>query len=135
MIRRLIRSSLIALLALVCVGLVVPASAASKSFGERLTEWLNEPGVRVVVVEFYSDYCEPCKEAAPAWERLRKRYEKDGLRLVVINIDDVENVGQCKKLPWQPWKALCKPELAQELGVTSVPQSFIWSWQGNLDPS
>ena len=43
---------------------VPPVSAASKSFGERLTEWLNEPGVRVVVVEFYSDYCEPCKEAA-----------------------------------------------------------------------
>jgi thiol-disulfide isomerase/thioredoxin len=121
--RLLVASLLLAFLALIAPS----ATAASKSFGERLSEWLNEPGVRVVVVEFYSDYCEPCKEAAPAWERLRKRYDKAGLRLVVINIDDVENLEQCKKLPWSPWKALCKPELAQELGVNKVPQSFIWS--------
>ncbi|MEC8024113.1 MAG: PEGA domain-containing protein, partial [Myxococcota bacterium] len=65
-------------------------------------------------------------------EELRKKYHDAGLRLIVINIDEVDNVGQCKKLPWKPWRKLCKPELADELGITNVPQSFAWSWQGEL---
>ena len=47
--------------------------AQTRSFEERLSGWLREPGVRVVAVEFYSDYCEPCKKAAPEWERLRRK--------------------------------------------------------------
>ena len=119
----------------IAIWLLLPlgsGTAQARPFEERLTGWLNEPGVRMVAVEFYSDYCEPCKKAAPEWERLRKRYEKDGLRLVVVNIDEQDEIGKCKRLPWSPWKSMCSAQYAQEMGVTTVPQAFIWSWQGNL---
>ena len=65
-----------------------------------LERWLDEPDVKLVAVEVYSDYCEPCKAAAPRWEALRKRYKDDGLKLVVINVDDYDSDRQCKTLPW-----------------------------------
>ena len=123
----------------VCLGVCVLASlgeanaAGKKTFLSELNQYLDEPKVRLVVLEIYSDYCEPCMKAVPEWERLRDKYAKDGLRLVVINIDDMDNPSMCKRLPWRPWKLLCKPQYAEELGSgTQVPKTFIWSWQGNL---
>ncbi len=104
----------------------------------QLARWLDEPGVRVVVVEVYSDYCEPCKAAAPRWEALRKRYADDGLKLVALNVDGYESDRQCKTLPWRPDLLKCDRQMATELGVCktggacAVPRAYVWSWQGGL---
>ena len=82
-----------------------------------LERWLDEPDVKLVAVEVYSDYCEPCKAAAPRWEALRKRYQDDGLKLVVINVDDYDSDRQCKTLPWRPDLLICSPEAGEVLGV------------------
>ena len=113
--------------------LVLPAQASRFD----LKRWLDEPDVKLVAVEVYSDYCEPCKEAAPRWEALRKRYKDEGLKLVVINVDDYDSDRQCKTLAWRPDLLICSPEAGEALGVCeggrcSVPQAFLWSWQGNL---
>jgi len=102
-----------------------------------LARWLDKPDVKLVAVEVYSDYCEPCKAAAPRWEKLRKRYKDDGLMLVVVNVDDYDSDRQCKTLPWRPDLLMCSPEIGEALGVCTggrckVPQAFLWSWQGNL---
>ena len=76
-----------------------PSPAGAAHF--PLEEWLAEPDVKLVAVEFYADWCEPCKKAAPKWEALRKRYAKDGLRLLVVNTR-ARRPG-CPSLPWQPW--------------------------------
>ena len=130
MIGRALGALTVALLFVSIGGWSSPSQA--RPFQQRLMGWLDEPGTKLVAVEFYSDYCEPCKEAAPKWERLRRKYRKDGLKLIVINIDDHDSALQCKKLPWKPDVQMCKPEMARELGVTSVPQAFLWSWQGNV---
>ena len=39
---------------------------------------------KVVVVDFFSIYCEPCKKALPEWEKLYKKYKKKGLKFVVV---------------------------------------------------
>ncbi len=117
--------------ALAALALLAPAAARAEApLVQQLTKWLDEPGVRVVAVEVYSETCKPCMEAVPRWEALRKKYASRGLRLVVINIDDYDSDTQCKKLPWRPDLLKCSPELAEQLGVQSVPQAFVWSWQG-----
>ncbi|MEC9073144.1 MAG: TlpA disulfide reductase family protein, partial [Myxococcota bacterium] len=97
-----------------------------------LDQWLDEPDVKLVAVEFYADWCEPCKEAAPRWEKLRQTYANQGLKLVVVNTR-AQRPG-CPKLPWNPDESLCDPkgQLADSLGVDDLPSAFLWSWQGNL---
>ena len=125
------RACVVFVLMVVCLG-SLPTAASNPRFSGLLQRWLDRPGVRVVAVEIYSDSCEPCKAAAPEWEALRKRYERDGLMLVALNIDEYDSAEQCKKLPWKPDVLKCDPALGAELGVEMVPQSFVWTWQGEL---
>ncbi len=46
---------------------------------------LNSP---LVLVNFWASWCEPCKVEFPNIMKLRERYEKMGLRVVFISIDD-----------------------------------------------
>ena len=115
--------------ALLLLGMTAPASASDWA----LEEWLAEPDVKLVAVEFYADWCIPCKKSAPQWEALRKKYAPQGLKLVVVNLGEKPGGGaHCTRLPWNPDESLCEPALAKRLGVTTLPEAFVWSWQGNL---
>ena len=118
---------LLSALALLCMA--SPLRAANLD----LEGWLNEPGTKLVAVEFYADWCKPCVESAPRWEALRKKYAAQGLKLVVVNLTEAEDrPGKCTGLPWNPDESLCDPKLGELLGVESLPEAFVWSWQGNL---
>jgi formylglycine-generating enzyme required for sulfatase activity/thiol-disulfide isomerase/thioredoxin len=118
------------LLALLSLSLV---SSPARAQGWALEEWLAEPDVKLVAVEFYADWCEPCKKSAPKWEALRKKYAPQGLKLVVVNLSEKPGGGkQCTRLPWNPDESICDPSLGEALGVTELPEAFVWSWQGNL---
>ena len=110
---------LLSALALMC--LLSPARAAELD----LEGWLDEPGTKLVAVEFYADWCKPCVESAPRWEALRKKYAAQGLKLVVVNLTETdERPGKCTGLPWNPDESLCDPKLGEQLGVKSLPEAF-----------
>ena len=114
---------------LMLLGLAWPAQASEWA----LEEWLAEPDVKLVAVEFYADWCKPCKAAAPKWEALRRKYAPQGLKLVVVNLSEAPGKGgRCSRLPWNPDESICDPSLGEALGVTELPEAFVWSWQGNL---
>ncbi|MGB0592604.1 MAG: hypothetical protein ACPGU1_23250, partial [Myxococcota bacterium] len=67
------------------------------------------------------------------WEALRKKYAPLGLKLVVVNLSESPGAGKrCTRLPWNPDESICDPELGEKLGVTDLPEAFVWSWQGNM---
>lgn len=43
---------------------------------------------KVVLVDFWASWCEPCKEALPHYNKLYGKYKKDGLVILGINEDD-----------------------------------------------
>ncbi|MFA6034304.1 MAG: TlpA disulfide reductase family protein, partial [Myxococcota bacterium] len=93
---------------------------------------LAYPGTKLVVVEFYATWCKPCMEAVPRWKALQRRYGSRGLRFIVIS---AEGNKTCSKAPdWTPDKSLCDTDgkLTDRFGVRQLPQSFLYSWQGNL---
>jgi thiol-disulfide isomerase/thioredoxin len=118
--------SLLVALALSTLG--VPARGAELD----LERWLAEPGVRLVAVDFYAEYCAPCMDAVPRWEALRKRRQRDGLKLVVVNHEPTK--PGCPRLPWRPDENICdlKGEIGTAFGFRSLPAAYLWSWQGNL---
>lgn len=47
---------------------------------------------RVVLVNFWATWCEPCREEYPALVRLHNTYRAQGLSLVAISMDEPESV-------------------------------------------
>ncbi|MBO5179101.1 MAG: thioredoxin [Clostridia bacterium] len=55
---------------------------------------------KVVLVDFYADWCYPCRMLAPTLEKIAK--ENDDIKVVKVNVDEAQN-------------------LAIEYGATSIP--------------
>lgn len=91
---------------------------------------LRRPGVRLVAVEFYADWCTPCKKAVPKWNRLHQKYKDRGLRLVVVS---VSSAGGCVNPGWMPDRVVCDMEgrIQDAFGADPLPQAYLYSWQGN----
>jgi len=52
---------------------------------------------RVLLVNFWATWCEPCREEFPALVRLHDTYRAKGLSLVAISMDEPESVGDIEK--------------------------------------
>jgi thiol-disulfide isomerase/thioredoxin len=52
---------------------------------------------RVVLVNFWATWCEPCREEFPALVRLHRTYRGKGLSLVAISMDEPESVGEVEE--------------------------------------
>ena len=121
---------MIAIVAAVFLG--VPSAARA---GETLNvqDWLARPGVRLVAVEFYATWCEPCMKAMPRWKALKEKYGPEGLRVIVVNTQDPD--GGCRALPFVPDESVCDLEghVADAFKLQGkLPSAYLWSWQGNL---
>ncbi|MFH1531722.1 MAG: PEGA domain-containing protein [Pseudomonadota bacterium] len=101
--------------------------------GVDVKDWLSRPGVKLLAVEFYASWCGPCKKAVPQWKTLHEKYRDQGLRLVVVSVQDPD--GSCVNPGWNPDDVVCDNEghLAKAWGVDDrLPASFLWSWRGTL---
>ena len=101
--------------------------------GLDVKEWLARPGVKLLAVEFYASWCGPCKKAVPQWKALHEKYRDQGLRLVVVSVQDPD--GACVNPGWNPDDVVCDTEgrLAEAWGVGDrLPAAFLWSWRGPL---
>ena len=113
----------------VAVWLMVPHLVRAGE-GLDVKEWLSRPGVKLVVVEFYSVYCKPCMKAVPKWKQLHEDYRSRGLRLVVVSADP----GVCAQPNWNPDDVICDEHSLIQNGwkVDALPQAFMWDWQGRM---
>jgi len=115
------------------------SAEAASSEGLDVGEWLGRPGVRLLAVEFYATWCEPCMKAVPKWKLLHKEYKDRGLRLIVVSVRDPD-AASCDMPGWTPDASVCDLDgtLAKSWGVElkdgsmSLPAAFLWSWRGNL---
>ncbi|MBX9768605.1 MAG: TlpA family protein disulfide reductase, partial [Bdellovibrionales bacterium] len=48
----------------------------------------------VVLIDFWASWCEPCKVALPAYNKLYEKYSKKGLAVWGVNVDDDKAEGQ-----------------------------------------
>jgi|GEM_PF-5308760 len=92
---------------------------------------LSRPGVKLVVVEFYATWCEPCMKAVPKWKKLHDKYGPKGLRFIVVSVGDS---GQCSNPGWSPDRNICDVDgaIQDKWNVADLPQAFLYSWQGDL---
>jgi thiol-disulfide isomerase/thioredoxin len=65
---------------------LLPHFAARTLDGERITS--ESVKGKVVLIDFWATWCPPCKSDAPAVERLREEFEKDGLIVLAVNMGE-----------------------------------------------
>lgn len=76
----------------------IEAPAAATDFALRdlagkthgLADWRG----RLVLLNFWATWCQPCRHEIPIFIRLQKRYASRGLQIVGISVDDPEAVAR-----------------------------------------
>jgi thiol-disulfide isomerase/thioredoxin len=107
----------------------------------------TDKDTKVVVVDFFSIYCEPCKKALPQWEKLYREYAKKGLKFVVVALpvedDRSAEFKKIKKLfkdgkysfpvVFDKYSVIAKKyKVVDKKGSAEIPQIFILSKDGKL---
>lgn len=112
------------------LALLAPAASAMDT-GLDVQALLRRPGVKLLAVEFYADWCKPCMAAVPKWKALHEKYRAKGLHLVVVSVGEQ---GGCSSPGWNPDLTVCDLDtsIQKRLGANPLPQAFLWDWQGHL---
>lgn len=65
--------------------------------GKQFTETLNRFKGKVVVVNLWATWCVPCRQEFPLLVKLYKQFKSQGVELVAISHDDVQNLDDVKE--------------------------------------
>ena len=93
---------------------------------------------KVVVLDFYATWCEPCRAETPHLVNLQKQYSDQGLQVVGLNVggdDDRAQVpGFAKEFGIQYPLAYPDDDLVDQLlsDNQNIPQSFVYDRNGKL---
>ncbi len=92
---------------------------------------------KVVFLNFWATWCQPCREEMPSMEVLYKNFEKDGLVILAISIDRVTTKKDIP--PFVKGMNLTFPVMVDSWGQTDkryklmgVPETYIIDQQGIL---
>ena len=90
---------------------------------------------KVVVIDFWASWCEPCKIELPGLNSLYGKYKDKGVEMIAINVDDEET----KAKEFIAEHRILIPSLfdqgkalVQRLGIASMPSSFVLDKTGKV---
>jgi len=90
---------------------------------------------KVVVLNFWASWCEPCKAEAPVLERVQKRLEKAGGTVLGVTYKDAPGASKAfvrdEKVTW-PNVRDDRLKLAPKFGTSQLPETFIIDADGNV---
>lgn len=64
---------------------------------KEIKAFLAENHGKVVVIDFWATWCEPCKEMFPHLVMLHNKHWAEGLRVATVSIDEVEKIEDVKE--------------------------------------
>ena len=144
---RLIRFSALALLLIALPGSGCRPSVSPPPKPSGPSGWAFEDGQRAVVsdysgkvllLNFYATWCEPCRHEMPHLVTLHQKYESQGLQIIGLNVggdEDYPEVPAFKKEFSIPFPLAIPDEdfVDRYLGVNqNIPQSFVIDRNGKI---
>lgn len=110
------------------------APGAAQAAPYDLDGWLEQPGVQVVIVDFYASGCGPCRVAAPLWRDMHNALRSKGVRLAVVHYKDPDGPSQPRPAFKPDWEVV-DPDGAvgvREGIAERLPAVRIYNWQREL---
>jgi thiol-disulfide isomerase/thioredoxin len=90
---------------------------------------------KVVMVDFWASWCEPCKQSFPVMEELHQRYSKDGLVIIAVNVDenraDMDAFLKKNSVTFSVLRD-ANQKLVERAGVATMPTSFLIDKEGKV---
>lgn len=89
---------------------------------------------RVVIMEFWATWCEPCRFSLPSLEVMYKRYRDRGVAVLLVNQDEPPETIRA----WLAGKFTApvlldaRGVVGSQYGVEGIPQLFIIDQQGRI---
>jgi thiol-disulfide isomerase/thioredoxin len=129
-----------AALALVVLAPLAAGARQAPSFSVRTVEGkslkLSELKNRPLIVDFWATWCGPCKASMPHLSSMQSRYEKKGLAVIGMSVDDggPDNVRKfANKLGIKFTIAMADDEILDAYGpIRSIPTTFFINRKGEI---
>jgi cytochrome c biogenesis protein CcmG/thiol:disulfide interchange protein DsbE len=90
---------------------------------------------KVVMVDFWASWCDPCKESFPVMEELHQRYGPRGLVIIAVNVDenraDMEAFLKKNTATFTVVRD-AKQKLVEQTGIATMPSSFLIDRDGKV---
>jgi thiol-disulfide isomerase/thioredoxin len=110
---------------------------------EELQHAITAHRGKVVVVDFWASFCTPCRKAFPHLMKLHRDYEKYGLVVITVSVDDTKDpdaVAEALRFLKQQ-KATTVNVLLQDganvlekkLKIESIPATFVFNRAGQIE--
>ena len=103
--------------------------------GVNTTVKLSDYRGKVVYLDFWASWCEPCKRSFPWMNQLQAQYGRDGFAVVAINIDEsadeaarfLQQIPASFDIAYDP-----SGKTAEAYGLRAMPTSFLIGPDGKL---
>ncbi|HTL17594.1 MAG TPA: TlpA disulfide reductase family protein [Patescibacteria group bacterium] len=90
---------------------------------------------KVVLVDFWASWCEPCKQSFPVMQELHKRYANRGLVIIAVNVDenrpDMEAFLKKNEVSFTIVRDSGQ-KLVDKAGIATMPSSFLIDREGKV---
>jgi peroxiredoxin len=90
---------------------------------------------KVVLLDFWASWCEPCKKELPVLAKLASKLRPRGVEIVAVNIDNKrENADAFLKSHGVQLRVLLDPDgkIASKYDPPTMPTSFVIDQQGTI---
>jgi len=113
----------------------LPAFSAKDLQGHQVSS--SDLRGKVVLIDFWATWCQPCKQEMPGYQRLLDRYASRGFTVVGLKFDtmmDMEDpIVFAKKIGVRYPLAVAADELRQKFGgIEGLPTTMLYDRQGTL---
>ena len=90
---------------------------------------------KVVLLDFFASWCEPCKASFPVMEQLHKQYGPKGLVIIAVNVDEVKGDMEAFLKKNQVTFTVVRDggqRLVEQAGIATMPTSFLVGRDGKI---